>query len=68
MTYNLRNPIKGVSNLQLSLVGRNLISWDNYQAWDPEINTSGQSNGVRGFDFAGVPIPRTLQLGLNFTL
>ena len=68
LTYNLRNPIKGVNNLQLSLVGRNLISWDNYQAWDPEINTSGQSNGVRGFDFAGVPIPRTLQLGLSFTL
>jgi len=68
ITYNLRKPIKGVDNLQLSLVGRNLISWDDYQAWDPEINTTGQNNGVRGFDFAGVPIPRTIQLGINFTL
>ena len=64
-SYDFKPPIEGIENVQLSLVGRNLISWDDYSGWDPEINTAGQSNGVRGFDFAGVPIPRTYQLGVN---
>ena len=64
-SYDFNAPVKGVDKIQLSLVGRNLISWDDYTGWDPEINTPGQSNGVRGFDFAGVPIPRTYQLGVN---
>ncbi len=65
LSYNIRNPLKGVDNLKFSLVGRNLFSWDDYSGWDPEINSAGQSNGVRGFDFAGVPIPRTYQIGVN---
>ncbi|NAY90509.1 SusC/RagA family TonB-linked outer membrane protein [Muricauda sp. JGD-17] len=65
LSYNFKPPIDHIDNVQLSLVGRNLISWDDYSGWDPEINTAGQSNGVRGFDFAGVPIPRTYQLGIN---
>ncbi len=65
LSYDFKPPIDGIENVQLSLVGRNLISWDDYSGWDPEINTAGQSNGVRGFDFAGVPIPRTYQLGIN---
>lgn len=65
ISYDFKPPIEGIENIQLSLVGRNLISWDDYSGWDPEINTAGQSNGVRGFDFAGVPIPRTYQLGVN---
>ncbi|MEL7269932.1 MAG: SusC/RagA family TonB-linked outer membrane protein [Bacteroidota bacterium] len=65
ISYNFKPPIDGIDNMSVSLVGRNLISWDDYSGWDPEINTAGQSNGVRGFDFAGVPIPRTYQLGIN---
>ncbi len=65
INYNLKSPFKNVNNIQFSLVGRNLISWDDYSGWDPEINTAGQSNGVRGFDFGGVPIPRTYQFGIN---
>lgn len=64
-SYNFKKPSKGIDNIKISLAGRNLISWDNYSGWDPEINTAGQSNGVRGFDFAGVPIPRTYQLGID---
>ncbi|WP_430906809.1 SusC/RagA family TonB-linked outer membrane protein [Maribacter sp. 2-571] len=66
LSYTIDEPFKGVDNVKLSLIGRNLVSWDDYSGWDPEINTAGQSNGVRGFDFAGVPIPRTFQVGLNF--
>lgn len=65
LSYDFKPPFDQVDNVQISLVGRNLISWDDYSGWDPEINTAGQSNGVRGFDFAGVPIPRTYQLGIN---
>jgi len=54
-----------VNTVEVTLVGRNLISWDDYTGFDPEVNTPGQSNGVRGFDFASVPIPRTFQLGFN---
>ena len=63
--YKLIEPFKSVDAITFSLIGRNLYSWDDYSGWDPEINTPGQSNGVRGFDFAGVPIPKTYQLGIN---
>ncbi len=66
LSYTLR-PAGGIDRVRFSLVGRNLISWDNYSGWDPEINTAGQSNGVRGFDFAGVPIPRTIEFGVNLS-
>ncbi len=65
LSYNLKSPFKSIDAIKFSFIGRNLISWDDYSGWDPEINTAGQSNGVRGFDFAGVPIPRTYQLGIN---
>ncbi|SDR94085.1 SusC/RagA family TonB-linked outer membrane protein [Gramella sp. MAR_2010_147] len=65
LAYTFYEPFTNVDNIRLSVVGRNLISWDDYSGWDPEINAAGQSNGVRGFDFAGVPIPRTFQFGVN---
>ncbi|MGY6559154.1 MAG: SusC/RagA family TonB-linked outer membrane protein [Nitritalea sp.] len=63
--YNFRPKSGAIQNVRFNLVGRNLISFDSYSGWDPEINTPGQSNGVRGFDFGAVPIPRTIQLGVN---
>ncbi len=53
------------SNLTISLVGRNLISFDDYSGYDPETNSAGQSSAVRGDDFGNVPIPRTFQIGVN---
>lgn len=67
LSYTIRPQKLGLQSLKFSLVGRNLISWDDYSGFDPEINTTGQSNGVRGFDFAAVPIPRTFQIGINAT-
>lgn len=64
LSYGFKPQIEGIGNMRVSFAGRNLISWDNYTGWDPEINTTGQSNGVRGFDFAGVPIPRTYSINL----
>lgn len=54
--------------LNLSLIGRNLVSIDNYSGWDPEINYAGQSNAVRNFDFTTIPVPASVELkiAVNF--
>lgn len=67
VSYNTRPEALGISNLRLSLVGRNLLSFDSYTGWDPETNAAGQSNTTRGFDFNEVPIPRTYSFQLTAT-
>ena len=64
LSYNLL--LKNRKSLRFSLVGRNLLSIDNYSGWDPETNAAGQDNAVRAFDFVEVPIPRTISFGINF--
>ncbi|CAL1516447.1 SusC/RagA family TonB-linked outer membrane protein [Chitinophaga sp. MM2321] len=59
------NKIKGLSDLTVSVGGRNLISWDNYKGYDPELNAGGQSTILRGIDFGSVPIPRTFNVGIR---
>jgi TonB-linked SusC/RagA family outer membrane protein len=54
--------IKNFVDLNVSLSGRNLISWDNYKGYDPEVNAAGQSTLLRAIDFGPVPIPRTYSL------
>ncbi len=55
----------GVFNgLNFSVIGRNLYSFDSYQGFDPETNSAGQSDRVRGDDFGAVPIPRTIMARL----
>jgi TonB-linked SusC/RagA family outer membrane protein len=56
--------LKRLRDLTLSLSGRNLISWDNYKGYDPEVNSGGQSTILRGIDFGSVPIPRTYSISL----
>jgi TonB-linked SusC/RagA family outer membrane protein len=68
ITYDLGKAIKGLQSVNISFVGRNLISFDKYQGFDPETNSGGQNERVRGDDFGNVPIPRTfiLRLGVSF--
>jgi hypothetical protein len=54
-----------MSSFNLSLIGRNLISWGNYNGYDPETNAGGNSDLFRGVDFGNVPIPRSYQLQLT---
>lgn len=61
LTYNF-GKLKGLSDLAVTLGGRNLISWDNYKGYDPEVNAGGQSTVLRGIDFGTVPVPRTYSL------
>lgn len=57
--------IKGFSDLTISLSGRNLVSFDNYKGYDPEVNAGGQATILRGIDFGAVPIPRTFSFGIQ---
>lgn len=65
LSYQFPKLIKGISGLNLSLIGRNLISWDNYNGFDPETNAGGTTDWLRGVDFGNVPIPRTYRLQLT---
>ncbi len=65
LSYNLPNFIKGLNNFQLSLIGRNLYSWDSYEGYDPETNAGNNSDSFRATDFGNVPIPRTFQIKLT---
>ncbi|MBD2770304.1 SusC/RagA family TonB-linked outer membrane protein [Hymenobacter sp. BT664] len=67
LNYTLPNVIKFVSALNVSLVGRNLYSWDKYNGFDPETSAGGSSDLLRAIDFGNVPIPRTYQLKLAAT-
>jgi TonB-dependent starch-binding outer membrane protein SusC len=64
-TYQLPNKIWKFRNASISLAGRNLLAITPYSGYDPETNVAGQSNGVRGFDFAEVPLPRTYSFTVN---
>jgi TonB-linked SusC/RagA family outer membrane protein len=57
--------MRGFSSMNIALVGRNLISWDKYQGFDPETSAGGNSDLLRGVDFGNVPIPRTYQVTLS---
>lgn len=57
--------IKGFNDITISASGRNLISWDRYKGYDPEVNAGGQSTILRGIDFGAVPIPRTFSFGIS---
>ena len=62
--YNL-GKVGGFSSLTFRLAGRNLISWDNYNGYDPEMNSAGQSTILRGIDFGTVPIPRNFSFTIG---
>lgn len=57
--------VRFFEDLTFGLSGRNLVSWDNYKGYDPEVNAGGQSTILRGIDFGAVPIPRTYKLSVT---
>ena len=62
LSYQLPSFVKFIKSSSVSLVGRNLVSFDNYDGYDPETNAGGNSSVLRGIDFGNVPIPKTFQL------
>ena len=65
LSYTFPSLIKGLSSLNVALIGRNLYSWDKYNGFDPETNAGGNNDLLRGIDFGNVPIPRTYQVKLT---
>ena len=58
----------GLSNLQLSVTGRNLILITDYSGVDPEVSGSGAGvggSGSFGFDNLGIPATRGFDFGLR---
>jgi hypothetical protein len=64
LSYAFGN-FKRIKDITFSVSGRNLVSWDNYKGYDPEVNSGGQSTILRGIDFGSVPIPKTFSVGLS---
>jgi TonB-linked SusC/RagA family outer membrane protein len=64
LSYNV-GTVSKIRDITLSLSGRNLISWDNYKGYDPEVNAAGQSTILRGIDFGSTPIPRTFSFTIG---
>ena len=64
VSYNF-GKVKFAQNVRVNFSGRNLISWDNYNGYDPEVNAAGQSTLLRGIDFGSTPIPRTYSFGIK---
>ena len=62
LSYTLPGFSKLIKSSSISLVGRNLLSFDTYDGYDPETNAGGNSAALRGIDFGNVPVPRTFQL------
>ncbi len=56
---------ENIRDFRISLIGRNLISFDDFFSYDPETNAGGQSNLLRAVNFGNVPIPKTFALSLS---
>ena len=65
LSYQLPSFAKFIKSSSISLVGRNLISFDDYDGYDPETNAGGNSSVLRGIDFGNVPIPKTFQISFR---
>lgn len=65
LSYQLPTFAKFIKSSSISLIGRNLISFDSYDGYDPETNAGGNSAVLRGIDFGNVPIPKTFQVSFR---
>lgn len=57
-----------VSRARIYLQGSNLLTFTKYDGLDPEISSQSANQNTAGYDWATVPQPRTIQLGINVTL
>jgi hypothetical protein len=70
LSYNLATDwLKngGISNLQMSATGRNLLLWTRFEGNDPDTNVSGVSSS-RGIDYFNNPSTRSYVFSLTLTL
>jgi TonB-linked SusC/RagA family outer membrane protein len=56
-----------INRLRIYVQATNLITWTKYDGLDPEISSQSSNQNTAGYDWATVPQPRTIQVGLNVT-
>jgi TonB-linked SusC/RagA family outer membrane protein len=56
-----------ISKLKASISASNLLTFTRYKGLDPEVSSQGGNQNTAGYDWATVPQPRTIQVGLNVT-
>ncbi len=67
LSYNIASLIKGLKSQTVNLYvsGKNLITWTDWEGWDPEpVSTDGQNNAAGGL-LGTRPVMRAITFGLN---
>lgn len=62
--YTFR-PTKVVRSLRVYVTGQNLLTFTKYTGFDPEVNTTGNSNLQLGVDYNAYPMAKSFLVGLN---
>ncbi len=57
----------GLNNIRAYVQGTNLLTFTRYGGLDPEISSQSSNQNTAGYDWATVPQPRTVQVGINVT-
>jgi iron complex outermembrane receptor protein len=69
LTYTIGN-VGSVKNLNVYVSGTNLFIITKFSGFDPEVNIDKQNGGYpsRSIEYIPYPTPRSLQVGVNFSL
>jgi TonB-linked SusC/RagA family outer membrane protein len=65
LSYHWKKPVKGIKSANFTISGSNLISWDSYWGYDPEVNSWGKSNVTRAQDYGNIPVPKVYTFGVK---
>jgi TonB-dependent starch-binding outer membrane protein SusC len=70
INYNVGNKGKILKNANVFITAQNLFVITKFTGFDPEVNVSKPLNDVPSFgmEYTPYPTPRTISLGINFTL
>lgn len=69
LSYNLASNLKGLKAQAINVYvsGKNLITWTNWEGWDPEpVSTDNQNNAAGGL-LGTRPVMRAFTVGVNIT-
>jgi len=64
--YTFEN-LKFINSLRLYVTGQNLITITDYQGFDPEVNSPGNSNLQLGVDYNAYPSYKAMLFGMNIS-
>ena len=70
ITYSFGKVGKSINNLSAYISGSNLFVITKFSGFDPEVNIDKSNNGYpsRSIEYIPYPTPRTITLGVNFSL